>query len=119
MAVLTWNMWTSERALRTAGVLLQGTTASSLLPVGSQKEISGTESHCEGSVAASVRNVSGSSAEDHERAWKWLHVCARTVPAPPWGCCVPAHPGVRPCQGQNKGLEHLCVLGLGMLNQVL
>lgn len=95
MAVFTWNVWTSERALRTASVLLQGTTASSLPPVGSQKEISGTESHCEGNVAASVRNVSGSSAKGHERAWKWLHVCARTVPAPPWGWSVPAHTGVR------------------------
>lgn len=56
----------SECALRTASVLLQGTTASSLPLVGSQKKISGTDSHCEGNVAASVRNVSGSSAEERE-----------------------------------------------------
>lgn len=92
MLVLTWNVWTSECALRAASVL-QGTTGSSLPPV--QKKISGTDSHCEGYVAASVRNVSGSSAEGQKRAWKWLHVYARIVPAPPWGCCVPAHPGVR------------------------
>lgn len=83
MLVFTWNVWTSEHALRAASVLLQGTTASSLPPV--QKKISGTDSHCEGNVAASVRNVSGSSAEGHKTAWKWLHVYAGIVPAPPWG----------------------------------
>lgn len=48
MAVFTWKVWKSERALRTASVLLQGTAASSLPPVGSWKKMSGTDSQCEG-----------------------------------------------------------------------
>lgn len=59
MVGFTWNIWTSECHLRTASVLLQGTPACSLPPVGSQKKINGTDSHCEGNVAASVRMSQG------------------------------------------------------------
>lgn len=94
MAVFTWNVWTSERALRTASVLLQGTTASSLPPVGSQKEISGTESHCEGNVAASVRNVSGSSAEGHEEGLEMAPCVCKDCPSSSLGLeCSSTHRG--------------------------
>lgn len=93
MVVFTWNMWTPERALRAANVLLQGTAASSLPPVWSQKKIGGTDNHCEWNVAASVRNVSWSSAEGHEGLEMAPCVC-KDCPSPSLGLlCSSTHRG--------------------------